>query len=39
MDDGIEQNEPVPGLPRATGLAIGAALARVYAAKMIATAY
>lgn len=31
MDDGIEGDEPVPGLPRATGLAIGAALARVYA--------
>lgn len=29
MDDGLEP-EPVPGLPRATGLAIGAALARVY---------
>jgi AcrR family transcriptional regulator len=30
MDDGIEEAEPVPGLPRATGLAIGGALARVY---------
>jgi len=30
MDDGIEEDEPVPGLPRATGLAIAAALARVY---------
>lgn len=30
MDDGIEQDEPVPGLPRATGLAIGGALAQVY---------
>jgi AcrR family transcriptional regulator len=30
MDAGIEGDEPVPGLPRATGLAIGAALARVY---------
>jgi AcrR family transcriptional regulator len=30
MDDGIERAEPVPGLPRATGLAIAAALARVH---------
>jgi AcrR family transcriptional regulator len=30
MDDGLEQPEPVPGLPRATALAIGVALARVY---------
>jgi AcrR family transcriptional regulator len=30
MDDGLDQAEPVPGLPRVTGLAIGAALARVY---------
>jgi len=30
MDDGLDQPEPVPGLPRATALAIGAALARVY---------
>jgi AcrR family transcriptional regulator len=30
MDDGLEQADPVPGLPRATALAIGAALARVY---------
>jgi AcrR family transcriptional regulator len=30
MDDGLERDEPVPGLPRATTLAIGAALARVY---------
>jgi AcrR family transcriptional regulator len=30
MDEGLEQPEPVPGLPRATALAIGAALARVY---------
>jgi AcrR family transcriptional regulator len=30
MDDGIEADEPVPGLPRATGLAISTALARVY---------
>jgi AcrR family transcriptional regulator len=30
IDDGLEQDEQVPGLPRATGLAIAAALARVY---------
>jgi AcrR family transcriptional regulator len=30
MDDGLDQPEPVPGLPRVTALAIGAALARVY---------
>jgi AcrR family transcriptional regulator len=30
MDEGLEQPEPVPGLPRVTALAIGAALARVY---------
>lgn len=30
MDDGLEQTEPVPGLPRATGLAISTALARVH---------
>lgn len=30
IDDGLEQPEPVPGLPRATALAIAAALARVY---------
>jgi AcrR family transcriptional regulator len=30
MADGLERPEPVPGLPRATGLAVGAALARVY---------
>jgi AcrR family transcriptional regulator len=30
MDDGLDQAEPIPGLPRATALAIGAVLARVY---------
>ncbi|HEX5713778.1 MAG TPA: TetR/AcrR family transcriptional regulator [Solirubrobacterales bacterium] len=30
LDDGLEASEPVPGLPQATGLAIGGALARVY---------
>jgi AcrR family transcriptional regulator len=30
MDDGLEQADPIPGLPRATALAIAAALARVY---------
>ncbi len=30
MDDAFAEDEPVPGLPRATGLAVGAALARVY---------
>jgi AcrR family transcriptional regulator len=30
MDDGLEQAEPVPELPHATELAIGAALARVH---------
>jgi AcrR family transcriptional regulator len=30
IDDGIEETEPVPGLPRATALALSAALARVY---------
>lgn len=30
MDAGLAEDDPVPGLPRATGLAIGAALARVY---------
>ncbi|MGC1165002.1 MAG: helix-turn-helix domain-containing protein [Solirubrobacterales bacterium] len=30
MDDGLEQPEPVRGLPRVTALAIAAALARVY---------
>lgn len=30
MDEGLEQPEPVPGLPRATELTIGVALARVY---------
>jgi len=30
MDDGLGQGESVPGLPRATTLAIGAAVARVY---------
>jgi AcrR family transcriptional regulator len=30
MDDGLEQPEPVPGLPRVTALAIAAALARLY---------
>lgn len=31
LDAGLEGSEPVPGLPQATGLAIGGALARVYA--------
>ncbi len=30
LDAGLEQEEPVPGLPRPTGLAVGAVLARVY---------
>jgi hypothetical protein len=30
MDDGFREDEPVPGLPRATGLAVGGTLARVY---------
>ena len=30
IDDGIEQEEPVPGLAQVSGLAVGAALARVY---------
>jgi AcrR family transcriptional regulator len=30
MDDGLEQPEPVPGLPHATELMIGVALAQVY---------
>lgn len=30
MDDGFDEDEPVPGLPRASVLAVGAALARVY---------
>ena len=30
MDSGFAEDEPIPGLPRATGLAVGAALARVY---------
>jgi AcrR family transcriptional regulator len=30
MDDGLGQPEPVPGLPRATELTVGVALARVY---------
>ncbi len=30
LDAGIEQDEPVPGLAQAAGLAVGAALARVY---------
>jgi AcrR family transcriptional regulator len=30
VDDGLDRTEPVPGLPRATALAIAAALARVY---------
>lgn len=30
MEDGLGQTEPVPGLPRATGLAVGGALAGVY---------
>lgn len=31
LDDGLEGEEPVPGLPQATGLAVGGAMARVYA--------
>jgi len=30
LDAGLEENEPVPGLPQATSLAVGGALARVY---------
>lgn len=30
LDAGLETDEPVPGLPQATGLAVGGALARVY---------
>lgn len=30
MDDGLEQPEPVPGLPHATELMVGVALAQVY---------
>lgn len=30
MADGLDRPEPIPGLPRATELAVGAALARVY---------
>jgi len=30
LDAGLQQDDPVPGLPQATALAIGAALARVY---------
>jgi len=30
LDDGFEEEEPVPGLPQATTLAVGAALARVF---------
>jgi AcrR family transcriptional regulator len=30
LDAGLEGNEPVPGLPQITGLAVGGALARVY---------
>jgi AcrR family transcriptional regulator len=30
VDSGIEQEDPVPGLSQAAGLAVGAALARVY---------
>jgi AcrR family transcriptional regulator len=30
IDDGLDQAEPVPGLPRATALALSATLARVY---------
>ena len=30
MDAGLESSEPVPGLPQATSLAVGGALARVY---------
>ncbi len=30
LDDGREGEEPVPGLPQATGLAVGGAMARVY---------
>jgi AcrR family transcriptional regulator len=31
LDAGLEGDEPVPGLPQATSLAVGGALARVYA--------
>jgi AcrR family transcriptional regulator len=30
LDEGLETKDPVPGLPKATGLAVGAAMARVY---------
>lgn len=30
LDDGLDADEPVPGLPQATGLAVGGAMARVY---------
>jgi AcrR family transcriptional regulator len=30
IETGLESEEPVPGLPRATGLAVGGAMARVY---------
>jgi AcrR family transcriptional regulator len=30
LDSGFEEDEPVAGLPRATGLAVGAVMARVY---------
>jgi AcrR family transcriptional regulator len=30
LDDGLETKDPVPGLAKATGLAVGAAMARVY---------
>lgn len=30
LDEGLEQDEPVPGLPQPTALAVGAVLARVY---------
>jgi AcrR family transcriptional regulator len=30
LDSGLDSNKPRPGLPQATGLAVGAALARVY---------
>lgn len=30
LDDGMEREEPVPGLPQATALAVGGVLARVY---------
>jgi AcrR family transcriptional regulator len=30
VDEGFEEDEPVPGLPQATGLAVGGAMARVY---------